>query len=149
MDRLRPLARRIPRSCGRAHGLLPFTIVTGDVVCRLGVARAAPGTNEIFDLLSWVLIVPLGVAQIVAAVWVRKHIGKSVLGRTILATAVSLAAGIAVAVSLDHGLVRPVMLALYFCPGIPTLITLARRKLWGPALLIFSLLPGLLAIVPR
>jgi len=134
----------------RARGLLLLAVVTGDLVCRAGMAHAAPSTNEILDLLSWVLILPLGVAQMVAGVWVRKHVGKSVFGWTSLATVVSLAAGIAVAVSLeDRNLVRPVTLALYFCPGIPTFIALARRKLWGPAFLLFSLLPGLLAPLPR
>jgi voltage-gated potassium channel Kch len=113
------------------------------------VARAEPGPNEIFDLLSWVIVLPLGIVQIAAAVWIGRRIGRNVLGWTVLATLVSLAAGIAVVVSLDDTLVRPVMLALYFCPGIPTFIALARRQLWAPALLVFSLLPGLLAILPR
>jgi hypothetical protein len=118
-------------------------------VSRSGAAHAEPRPHEIFDLLSWVLIVPLGIVQIAAAVWVRRQIGRSVLGWTVLATLASLAAGIAGAVSLNNALVRPVMLALYFCPGIPTFLTLVRRQLWAPALLVFSLLPGLLAIVPR
>jgi hypothetical protein len=58
---------------------LAFTIL--DLVCRSGVARAEPGPNEIFDLLSWVLIVPLGIFQIAAAVWVRRQIGLAIVPR--------------------------------------------------------------------
>jgi hypothetical protein len=134
----------------RARGsFCPIAVVMADLACRCGVAHAEPRPNEIFDWLSWVLILPLGIVQIAAAAWVRGQIGKSVVGWPVLATWVSIAAGIAVAGSLDQTLLRPTMLALYFCPGIPTFITLARRQLWAPALLMFSLLPGLLAILPR
>ena len=146
-DSRQPLARA--RRLCTPGWLVPLALVTADLVCRWGVAHAEPGPNEIFDLLSWVLIVPLGIVQIGAAVWVRRQTGRSVLGWTVLATFVSVAAGIAAALSLDRTLIRPTMMALYFCPGIPTFIALARRQLWGPALLVFLLLPGLLAILPR
>ncbi len=105
--------------------------------------------HDLFDRLSWALIVPLGIVQIAAAVWIRRRIDRSVIAWTVFATFVSLATGIAAGVSLDLALVRPVMLGLNFCPGIPAFVVLARRRLWGPALLVFVPLPALLAILPR
>jgi hypothetical protein len=129
--------------------LFPLALTTADLICRWSVAHAEPRPNEIFDRLSWGLILPLGITQMGATIWVRHQIGRSMFGWTVLATFASLAAGIAVGASFDNESIRPVMLALNFGPGIPTFIALAYRRLWAPALFVFALLPGLLAIIPR
>jgi len=72
-----------------------------------------------------------------------------VLAATVLATAASLAAAIAAAVLMDSAAVRPVTLALFAGPGVPTFVVLARRRMWAPGLFILLLFPALLAILPR
>ena len=130
-------------------GSFSLSLVIGHLVWRCGVAGAAIRDDELLDLLSWVLIVPLGIFQMLAAVWIKRQIEKSVLGLTVLATLASLAGGIAAAAMLDDRTIRPVMLALYFGPGLPTFVALAWRRLWAPALFLFLSAPGLLAILPR
>lgn len=125
-----------------------FTMFS-DLIWRCGVARGDIRDEELIDRLSWFLIVPLGIVQVIAALWAKRQIGKSLLGATIFATLASLAAGIAVAASQDEWIVRPATLTLFLGPGVPTFIALARRRLWAPALFMFLFLPALLAILPR
>jgi hypothetical membrane protein len=99
-------------------------------------------TAELFDRLSWLLIVPLGVVQVTAAIWVGRQVGTSIVGRVLLATLAALAVALVGAMFFEEGPLRVLMLLIYFVPGVPTLALLGRKKMWGPALLLFLIPPA-------
>jgi hypothetical protein len=106
-------------------------------------------TTELFDRLSWLIVIPIGVVQTLAALWLRGRTEKSTVGGTLLATALAVGIALLAALFAYPGWLRSAMLVLYFVPGLPTLVALGRQRQWGAAILLFLLPPAPFAFLPR
>jgi hypothetical protein len=95
------------------------------------------------------LVLPLGVVQILIALWVRRQTGSGPLRRVLLTTMAALAAALAVGIFVDEGPLRMLMILIYFVPGIPTFLFLVRKRMWALALLLFVIPPAPLVLLPR
>jgi hypothetical protein len=101
-------------------------------------AHAALGDSELEALLGWLYVLAIGVLETGLALAVRRRIGKSpVVGLTIVATLVSLGAGIAVAVLLagDRSVLVPILSILCLAPAVPVFVVLLRARTLVPAAL--------------
>jgi hypothetical protein len=128
------------------------TVVWLFVVAAVGLPRPATAqmsTSELFDRLSWLIVIPIGVVQTLAALWLRGRVEKSAVSGTLLASALAVGTGLLAALFADPGWLRSAMLVLYFVPGLPTLITLGRQRQWGAAILLFLIPPAPFAFLPR
>jgi hypothetical protein len=110
------------------------------------VACAHVGDEELFARFAWLLIVPLALVQLGGAVLVKRQTEQSVAGRAAIASVAAFAVALGAAVWIaDPTTLLRIMRALYFVPGLPALVVLARRRMWGTALLLF-LAPPLVCV---
>ena len=145
-------AGRIERQGSERFRELRRIVVCFCVVATVGrpsPARAQMSTTELFDRLSWLIVIPIGVFQTLAAVWLRRRVEKSAVGATLLTTALAVGTALLAAVFADRGWLRSAMLVLYFVPGLPTLVALGRQRQWGAAVVLFLLPPAPFAFLPR
>jgi hypothetical protein len=88
-------------------------------------------------------VIPIGLFQLVVAFAVKKHVVGSVVARTLIATAISLVAGVfgTLAFMGERALV-PVLAIVMLGPGVPTFVSLARARAL-PLGIALSVLPSL------
>jgi hypothetical protein len=106
------------------------------------LAAAHVGDDELFARLAWLVIIPLAAVQLMAAGLIKRRTEESVAGRIAIASGIAfiLALGATAAIE-DRRSLMPVIYVLYFVPGLPALVVLARQRLWGAALLLFLAAP--------
>ena len=95
-------------------------------------ARAQIGTGELVARLSFVLLVPLGVVQVLLAAKVSSILPRNWAGPTAVVALLSSGAGFAAALLGGNAHVIGAILAVLAClPGVPVSIGLGRQKRWG------------------
>lgn len=105
-------------------------------------AHAAFDGPELEQMLSWACVIPIGLLQFLVAFAVRKHVAQSSAAWTVLATAMSLVAGLlATLVLLKERALVPVLSIALLGPGVPNLVCLVRARTLPVAMILFILPP--------
>ncbi len=112
------------------------------IVCWSAMAEGHITDEEIFARLSWVALLPVGVGQMLVAAIVKRHLLVPLVGRVALASFVSLVvAFFAVLLIDDRRAIPSLVRVLSIFPGLPTVIALARAKVWLLAVALLILPP--------
>jgi hypothetical protein len=105
---------------------------SAEATCWPHGVRAQVGTGELVARLSFVLLIPIGIVQILAAAKVSSILPRRWTGLTAVVALLSCGAGFAAAISDGDAHTIGVMLAVLAClPGVPISIGLVRQKMWG------------------
>jgi hypothetical protein len=112
------------------------------VVGSVRNAQAAFDGSELEQMLGWLCVVPIGLLQLFLAFAVRKHVAGNLVARTLLATAISLAAGFfATLAFVGQRALVPALAIVMLGPGAPTFVSLMRTRVVAVGMVLFLLPP--------
>jgi hypothetical protein len=109
-------------------------------------ARAQVSGEELFARVSFLVLIPVGIAQVVVAAKLRSLLPRSRTALTATSAILSVAAGFAAAIGdASPAVMRWLMAALCCVPSLPVALGLVRRKHW-PALVATGLPPAIAVV---
>jgi hypothetical protein len=104
-------------------------------------AQAAFDGSELEQLLGWLCVVPIGIFQLVAAFGATKHVKGGLVGWTLLAVVLSLAAGLAASLTLERSYLVPVLTIVMLGPGVPIFAASIRGRMFQFAFVLLLVPP--------